>query len=158
MDNDEKEFVKKINIDIAKKRTNLCFLLALISLISYVPPLILGDFDFGIVFEIVTLVCIFIARNYMNNYDVDGSNRYIIIAMIPIGWLLIYDLITIFAMTTDAVDFTVFGADFFIQEGVTILNLFMLYDINKKLKKADNPEKNKESTDWFYERLNKKEN
>ena len=34
----------------------------------------------------------------------------------------------------------------------------MLFVINKDLRKADNPEKYKESTDWFYERLDEKDN
>lgn len=34
----------------------------------------------------------------------------------------------------------------------------MLFEINRNLSKADNPEKYKESTDWFYEKYEEKEN
>lgn len=158
MNDKEKEFVKNVNIDKAKKKTMACIGLTIISLLSYVVPLMFGDFDFGMVFEILTLVFIFMARYYMSHYDEDSSKRFIIFAMIPIGWLLIYDVITILSYVSNVLDFTFLGLDFVLQEGFTILNLLILLAINKDLRKADNPEKYKESTDWFYERLDEKDN
>lgn len=157
MTDNEKEFVKKVNIDKAKNKTVVCIILTIINLCSYVLPLMFGDFDFGMVFEILTLVFIFMARHYMSNYDEDRSKRFTIFAMIPIGWLLIFDLITIMSYVSDVIDFTFLGLDFILQEGFTILDLIILFAINKDLRKADNPEKYKESTDWFYERLDKKD-
>ena len=119
-------------------------------------PFILGDFDFGMIFEIFTLIFILIARIYMSKYDEDRSKRFIIFAMIPIGWLLIYDLITVLVYVSDVLDFTFLSFDFILQEGFTLLDLLILYAIYKDLRKADNPEKYKESTDWFYERLDEK--
>lgn len=158
MNDNEKNFIKNVNIDKAKNKTIGCITLTIISLLSYVVPLMFGDFDFGMVFEIFTLVFIFMARNYMTKYDEDRSKRYIILAMIPIGWLLIYDFITIMSYVSDILDFTFLGFDFALQEGFTILDLMILFAINKDLRKADNPEKYKESTDWFYERLDEKDN
>lgn len=43
------------------------------------------------------------------------------------------------------------------EEIFIILDLVILFVINKNLRKADNPEKYKESTDWFYERLDEKD-
>ena len=77
--------------------------------------------------------------------------------MIPIGWLLIYDFITLIANTSDAIDLTFLWYDFILGDGITILIIIILYAINKDLRKADNPEKYKESTDWFYERLDEKD-
>ena len=158
MNDKEKEFVKNVNIDKAKNKIMACIGLTIISLLSYVVPLMFGNFDFGMVFEILTLVFIFIARHYMSNYDEDCSKRFIIFAMIPIGWLLIYDFITILSYVSNVLDFTFLGLDFVLQEGFTILDLLILLAINKDLRKADNPEKYKESTDWYYERLDEKEN
>ena len=158
MNNNEKEFIKKVNIDKAKNKTVACIFFTVISLVTYIVPLMLGDFDFGIVFEIFTLVFICIARTYMTKYDEERSKRYIILAMIPIGWLLIYDCMTIISCNVDIVDFTFLGFDFVLQEGFTILDLIILFAINKDISKADNPEKYKESTDWFYEKLDEKDN
>ena len=153
MTDNEKEFVKNVNIDKAKNKIGTCIFLTIINLLSYVVPLLFGDFDFGMFFEILTLVFIFMARSNMAKYDEDRSKRYTIFAMIPIGWLLIYDLITILPYISDMLDFSFLGLYFVFQEIFTILNLLMLFAINKDLRKADNPEKYKESTDWFYERL-----
>lgn len=158
MNDKEKEFVKNVNIDKAKNKIVVCIILTIISLLSYVIPLILGSFDFGIIFEILTLIFIFIARHYMSIYDVDRSKRFIILAIIPIGWLFIYDFLTILFSARDIVDFGFLVLDFILQEIFTILDLIWLFKINKDLRKADNPEKYKESTDWFYERLDEKDN
>ena len=156
MTDTEKDFSKKVNIDKAKNKTIGCMVLTIISLFSYIVPLMFGDFDFGMIFEILTLIFIFMARNQMSKYDEDRSKIYTILAMIPIGLLLIYDLITILSYVSDVLDFTFLGLDFVLQEGFTILSLMILFAINKDLRKADNPEKYKESTDWFYERLDEK--
>ena len=156
MTDTEKDFSKKVNIDKAKNKTIGCMVLTIISLFSYIVPLMFGDFDFGMIFEILTLIFIFMARNQMSKYDEDRSKIYTILAMIPIGWLLIYDLITILSYVSDVLDFTFLGLDFVLQGGFTILSLMILFAINKDLRKADNPEKYKESTDWFYERLDEK--
>lgn len=157
MDNNEKVFVKKINIDKAKNKIITCIFLTIISLLSYVAPLMMGNFDFGIVFESLTLIFIFMARNYMLKYDEERSKKYTILAMIPIGWLLIYDFITIAVSALNVADFISSGADILIQEGVTILDLIILYKIDKDLRKAENPEKYKESTDWFFARLDEED-
>ena len=157
MTDNEKEFVKNVNIDKAKNKIGTCIFLTIINLLSYVLPLMFGDFDFGVFFEILTLVFIFMARSNIIKYDEDRSKRYTIFAMIPIGWLLIYDLITILSYVSNMLDFTFLGLDFVLQEGFTILDLLILFAINKDLRKADNPEKYKESTDWFYEKLEEKD-
>ena len=93
----------------------------------------------------------------MSKYDEERSKKFTIFAMIPIGWLLIYDLITILSYVPNVLDFTFLGLNLILQEIFTILNLVILFEINKDLRKADNPEKYKKSTDWFYERLDEKD-
>ncbi len=151
MDNKDKDYFKKVNIDKAKNKTIICIVLMSISLLTYLIPLAFGDFDFGIIFEILTLASILIARIFMSKYDEDNAKRLIIFAMLPIGWLLIYDLITIISCSSNVFDLTFLGINFLFQELTTILSLVILYLIIKDLRKADNPEKYKESTDWFYE-------
>lgn len=158
MTEDEKEFVKKINVDKAKNKTMIPILLSVISLLTYVVPLIEGEFDFGIIFETIALIFILMARKCMLEYDELRSKKYVIFAMIPIGWLLLYDLFFILLSATDIVDLILGGYDLFYGEIFSILNIAMLLVIHKDLSKADNPEKYKESTDWFYEKLDAKQN
>ena len=54
MNEEEKECIKKANIDIAKKNTKYSFILIIISILTYIDPLVRGNFDFGIIFEVIS--------------------------------------------------------------------------------------------------------
>lgn len=151
MSDEEKEFIKKVNVDKAKNKTIAPILLMILSILTYVLPLMYGEFDFGIVFEIISLVFLLIARSYMSKYDEIRSKRYVICSMVSIGWILIYDVILLCSYVQDIVDLALSGYDFYFGEFFSILYLIILFAINKDLSKADNPIKYKESTDWFYE-------
>lgn len=158
MEEKEKDFIKKVNIDKAKNKTIAPILLIVISIMTYIVPLIYGEFDFGIVFEIASLIFLIIARKYMSKYDEIRSKRYIICSLVAIGWIFIYDIMFIFLSIKDIAHLFFVVDDFFFGELFTILYLSILFEINKDLSKADNPEKYKESTDWFYEKCEEKDN
>ena len=61
MNDKEKKFIETVNIDKARNKTKICIVLSSISLLTYVLPLIYGDFDFGIVFEVLTFVFMLLA-------------------------------------------------------------------------------------------------
>lgn len=157
MKDEEKEFIKKVNVDKANNKTIVPIVLIILSLLTYVIPFILGEFDFGIIFEMASLIFLLIARNYMSKYDEARAKRYIICSMVSIGWILIYDIILFCASAQDIIDVAFLGYDYFFSEILSILYLIMLFAINKDLSKADNPTKYKESTDWFYEKYEKEE-
>lgn len=152
MKDKEKEFIKEVNIDKAKKKTIAPMVFIGISLLTYVMPLMWGEFDFGILFEVASLVFLILARNYMSQYDETRAKRYIICSIVSIGWILIYDIILLCVSIQDAIDVAFLGYDYLLGEFFLILYLIILFAINKDLSKADNPEKYKESTDWFYEK------
>ena len=141
-----------MNIDKAKKKTIAPMVFIGISLLTYVMPLMWGEFDFGILFEVASLVFLILARNYMSQYDETRAKRYIICSIVSIGWILIYDIILLCVSIQSAIDVAFLGYDYLLGEFFLILYLIILFAINKDLSKADNPEKHKESTDWFYER------
>ena len=66
--------------------------------------------------------------------------------MIPIGWLLIYDVIY-FGSRILTTSFS-----FLFGETLSITYILQLFRIIKDLSKAENPTKYKESTDWFFEK------
>ena len=158
MDNKEKEFIKEVNMDKAIKKIIVCITLTLISLLSYVMPLLLGAFDFGFVFEIITLVFTFIAKEYIGKNDEEHARKYTIMAIIPIGWLFIYDLLTVLPYISDIADLTYLGIGFLGGELLLIANIMILLAVIKDIRKADNPEKHQEDLDWFYERPDEKKN
>lgn len=158
MTEEEKEFVKKINIDKAKIKLTVALIVSIFELFSYVIPLLgLGVYDFGILFEIATFIFILVARKAMIEYDEIRSKKYVIFAMIPIGWLLIYDVFSLLSSVQNLADLIYLGYGFYLEEIGFIAMLGLFLAIHKDLAKADNPEKYKESTDWFYERLDEKE-
>lgn len=152
MSDEEKEFIKKMNVDKAKNKTILPIVLMSLSLLTYMIPLIYGEFDFGIVFEITSLAFLVIARYYMSKYNENAAKKYIICSIAAIGWILIYDIIIIVTSIQDIIDLVFLGYDYFLIEMLSVLYLSRLFAINRDLSKADNPIKYKESTDWFYER------
>ena len=152
MTDKEREFIREENIDKAKKKTIAPMVFIGISLLTYVMPLMWGEFDFGILFEVASLVFLILARNYMSQYDETRAKRYIICSIVSIGWILIYDIILLCVSIQDAIDVAFLGYDYLLGAFFLILYLIILFAINKDLSKADNPEKYKESTDWFYER------
>ena len=141
MSDEERKFIKKVNIDKAKRKTNIAIGLIVLSLFTYIMPLFWGNFDFGIVFEIASLVFLLIARSYMSQYDERKSKTYIICSMVSFGWILIYDTIIFISSIRDFSDLIVFTFDFLLVEVVSILYLIILFLINKDLSKADNPTK-----------------
>ena len=148
MEEKEKEFVKKINIDKAINKSNIAIALITISVLTYVVPLIEGNFDFGMIFEVISLVFTLISRLYMSKYNAIKSRTFNICSIFSVGWILIYDIM-IFLSSTDSL-FYIDYYDWF--EIFTIGYMVIFFLINKDLSKADNPEKYKESTDWFYEK------
>ena len=157
MSDEEKNFIIKVNVDKAKNKTIAPIVLIIISILTYIPPLIFGEFDFGLIFEAISLAFVFVSRSYMTKYDEIRSKRYIICAMIPVGWLLIYDLYNMIYHITNAVDVVFLGYDYYFSELLSILYMVSLFAINRDLAKADNPTKYKESTDWFYENYDENE-
>lgn len=158
MSDEEKEFIKKVNVDKAKNKTMLPILLIVLSLLTYIIPLVFGEFDFGIIFEIISLVFLLVARSYMSKYDETRAKRYIICSIVSIGWILIYDIIFLISSIQDIIDLAFLGYDYFFGELLSLLYIVALFAINKDLSKADNPIKYKESTDWFYEKYEEKDN
>ena len=162
MEKKEKDFLKKVNIDKAKNKTiPLAVLMVIIILfdiviilIEVIPPWD-GDFnDYGIVFEITSLVLICIAMFSMKRYNETRAKIYIICSMILIGWILIYECMVFYPILVELENYRRPFREiriFLSKETMWIIYIFGLLIVNKYLSKANNPIKHKESTDWFYE-------
>jgi hypothetical protein len=157
MSDEEKKFYKEINIDKAKNKTVKAIILIILSIATYIMPLMYEEFDFGIIFEVLSLIFLLVARKYMTQYDEIRSKRCIVFSIASIGWILIYDAIVLCLSVRDTIDFAFLGYDYFFGELFSILYLIILFAINRDLAKADNPSKYKESTDWFYENYENKD-
>ena len=156
MSDEEKEFIKKVNVDKAKNKIIVSILLIIISILTYVVPLMYGEFDFGIVFEGISLIFLLVARSYMSKYDEILSKRYIICSIVAIGLILIYDIIILCSYVQNIFDLALLGFEFCFREIFLILYLIMLLSINRDLSKSDNAMKYQKSTEWFYETYEKR--
>ena len=134
MTDKEREFIREENIDKAKKKTIAPMVFIGISLLTYVMPLMWGEFDFGILFEVASLVFLILARNYMSQYDETRAKRYIICSIVSIGWILIYDIILLCVSIQDAIDVAFLGYDYLLGEFFLILYLYYLQLIRIYLK------------------------
>ena len=111
----------------------------------------MGEFDFGVVFEIISLIFLLISNSFMGKYNETRAKRYLICSMVAIGWILIYDLISLLTSIASGVDIFIAGYAYGGGEFLTIAYLILLFKINNDLANADNPTKYKEKMDWFYE-------
>ncbi len=156
MTEEEMKFSIQVNLDKAKNKTWAAFVLIAISILSYVAPLLLGEFDFGLIFEGISLVFLCISRIYMGKYDEIRAKRYNICAILSIGWLLVYDIITLGIAIVQGESMLSLGLYYLWEQAFTIAYIVALFTIQKNLAKANNPIKYRESTDWFYETYEQK--
>ena len=55
----------------------------------------MNAFDFGLIFEVISFVFVLVSIDRLKQNNLQSSKKSIIIAMIPIGWLIIYDFINL---------------------------------------------------------------
>ena len=152
MTSEEKEFIKKINIDKANVIILPAIGLLALSICTYIIPLLLGNFDFGIIFEIISLISMLFTKHFINKYNENLSKTFIMVSIASLGWIIIYDVFIYLADPYFIMPYDIY----FLFDLLPIIVLLLQFRIYKNISKADNPEKYKESTDWYYENINRK--
>ena len=163
--NENKTHIRKVYKDKAENLLKKCMVIMFLSILTYILPLVLFKaFDFGLVFEVISLVFIVIAYNKMGQNDFRVLKRYTIIAMIPIGWLIIYDFIDLLANIGEVfIEVSMYyltGDQFFyylapyLVDVLLIASIILLYKTYSSLKKAEGSEAVYDSyEDTFYDKL-----
>ena len=163
--NENKTHIRKVYKDKAENLLKKCMVIMFLSILTYILPLVLFKaFDFGLVFEVISLVFIEIAYNKMGQNDFRVLKRYTIIAMIPIGWLIIYDFIDLLANIGEVfIEVSMYyltGDQFFyylapyLVDVLLIASIILLYKTYSSLKKAEGSEPVYDSyEDTFYDKL-----
>ena len=98
-----KKHIREAYSDKALNILRICGGLMIISLLTYFIALLYNSFDFGLIFELITFVFIVHAYSKVSQNNIKSGKRSIIIAMIPIGWLIIYDLIDLIVNIGDVI-------------------------------------------------------
>ncbi len=158
MTEEGKKYFFKVNMDKAKNKTRIAIFIILVSIMTYIIPILEGILDFGVIFESVSLIFIIIAKRYMLKYNLEKARKYNFYAMLPIGWLFVYDGITYLLSAESFIGLITMIFLYIFSEILLIIYMLTLFLIKKSLEKAGDPEKYKESTDWFYEKYEEKEN
>ena len=166
MDNKSIDNTKHIKKVYTEKTINLLKIyigVAIISGVSYLIGLLYGLFDFGIIFEIITVICVYISIKNLSNNNLGIGKKYIIIAMIPIGWLIIYDFIdllanisTVLETVTEyytSIDWVFYCIEPYIYDVTLITNFVLLIFAYFSLCKADGSKKSDDFTENFYDEL-----
>ena len=89
--------IKEAYLDRASNLLKISMATFIFSFITYLIALLYGAFDFGLIFEIISFVFLLLAFFRIKNEDTQAVKTYLIISMIPVGWLIIYDLINLLA-------------------------------------------------------------
>ena len=158
MNDDEKKSIKKINVDKAKFKTNICIFVSIIGLLIYVEPFIMGIYDFGFIFEFISLILIFLGRICIAQYKEISSKICLIGAIIPIIGLAIYDILNLVLSNSRAIYIFIGTYLYIFSKVLFIINILLMITIIKDLSMANKPEKYKKNTDGVYKKYRDSEN
>ncbi|MBQ8298501.1 MAG: hypothetical protein IJX99_01275 [Clostridia bacterium] len=140
-----------------KANTYLKFSLAVLffDLLTYVFFLTLGEFDFGIIFELVALVFTIFAIFASDKEDIKKTKRNIIISSLSIGWLLLYDIICALPYL---IDYLLVLTGYYYPSLYDLLGLTLVFIIAfnvlayKAITRASGTVASEEDIkDWFYD-------
>ncbi len=156
--------IENIYADKASNLLKICIGILIFSGITYLIGIFFYDaFDFGLIFEIISFIFIIMAYNKIEQNDFQAGKRNTIIAMIPIGWLIIYDLINLLVNSNEVLlevigYYTSFDQYFYYLEpylfDVTLVaTIILLYKTYSSLNKADGSKQSDNYIDTFYDRL-----
>lgn len=162
-DVDNKAHIKEIYLERATKLLKISIGVFIFSFITYFIPLLYGAFDFGLIFEILSFVFLLLAFFKLKSKDTKTAKTHLIIAMIPVGWLIIYDFINLLANLPEVMtevfyyyanlDFLFYHLAPYLVDVVLIANLILLYLSFSSIKKADGEIKPQNLTEEFYDKL-----
>ena len=162
-ENENRKHIRETYSDKALNILKICGGLMIFSLISYFIALLYNSFDFGLVFELIAFVFIVLAYSQISQDNIKSGKRNIIIAMIPIGWLIIYDLIDLIVNIGDVIpvviDYYLSIDQFFyyiepyLFDVILVVTIILLYKAFSSLSRADNSKPAENYVDSFYDKL-----
>ncbi len=124
----------------------------------------INAFDFGLIFEVISFVFVLLSIDRLKQNKLQSSKKSILIAMIPIGWLIIYDFINLLANIEEVLGEVVsyyIGPDKFfyflapyLVDVTLIAIIIFLYKSYSSINKSDGTTSVSDNyTDTFYNKL-----
>ena len=162
-DKKNKAHIQEVYVDKSIFFLKLCIGIFLFSVITYLIALEYNAFDFGFIFEVISLVFVILSIDKLKKQKLQSAKKCIVIAMIPIGWLIIYDFINLLAnlnevMTNVIEYYTTWDRYFYSLRpylvDVTLIALIvLLYKSYSSVNKADGTTVSDSYVDTFYNKL-----
>lgn len=145
--------IQQVYSDQAYNLLNILKVLLFIDLLTYVIPLfVFKEFDFGIILDLISFIFVILAYDNVT-HDLNSSKTRIIISIIPIAWIVIYDVIDMLlnADTFILVYSFTYSGDYlklaFLLEVIILILQFKTY---KALSKSLGETKFMDKTEEFY--------
>ena len=135
-------------MDIAKNKLKKSIYFLIISILTFIIPIITGYRDFGIFFEISAIVSLIISIIYLDRYEYNKSKVFINISLLSVILIMIYDVQLFFEIISNNIDFVKAIFNYAFGELIFICYIINLVKVKQILNK-NNMEK-KENTDWLF--------
>ena len=159
-----KKHIKAIYSDKASNLLRICIGISIFSFLTYLIGIFLyHSFDFGFIFEMISFIFIIFSLNRIKHDDLQSGKRNVIISMLPIGWLIIYDLINLLANIEEVGGevlkyYTSFDQFFcsiepYLYDITLVASIILLFSAYLDLCKADGTKKSYDYAENFYDRL-----
>lgn len=162
-DKKNKAHIQEAYIDKSIFFLKVCLGIILFSIIIYLIGLEHDAFDCGFVFEVISLVFVILSINKLKKHQLPSAKKCIVIAMIPIGWLIIYDFINLLANINEVMEnvieyYTTWDIYFYslrpyLVDVTLIILIVLLYKSYSSVNKADVSTASDSYTDRFYNKL-----
>lgn len=163
MDIKNEEHIQEVYIDKAIFFLKFYIGISLFSIITYLIALEYNAFDFGFIFEVISFVFVILSIDKLKKHKLQSAKKCIIIAMIPIGWLIIYDFINLLAnldevMTNIIKYYTTWDKYYYslmpyLVDVTLIILIVLLYKSYSSVNQIDKTTKSDNYTDTFYNKL-----
>ena len=162
-DTKNKAHIQEVYVDKSIFFLKFCIGIFLFSVITYLIALEYNAFDFGFIFEVISLVFVILSIDKLKKQKLQSAKKCIVIAMIPIGWLIIYDFINLLAnlnevMTNVIEYYTTWDRYFYslrpyLVDVTLIVLIVLLYKSYSSVNKADGTTVSDSYVDTFYNKL-----
>lgn len=165
MTNDKNQkHIQTVYADKASNLLKICMAIFAFSILTYVYAIfILNSFDFGLIFEAISLLFIIMAYSKINQRSFAPAKRNTIIAMVPVGWLIIYDFIHLLINIQEVMEEVIYyytSTDQFFYwlapylfDVALVLIMVLLFKTLSALSRADGSKQATNYVDNFYDRL-----
>ena len=162
-DKKNKAHIQEVYVDKSIFFLKLCIGIFLFSVITYLIALEYNAFDFGFIFEVISLVFVILSIDKLKKQKLQSAKKCIVIAMIPIGWLIIYDFINLLANLDEVItnitkyyttrDKYYYSLMPYLIDVTLIILIGLLYKSYSSVTQVNKTTKSDNYTDTFYNKL-----